>query len=130
MLSVASHLAAYQTSKFAVWGLAESLRTELAGDGISVSVIFPSGMITRHLETSGEAQPDHLRRQVAPEDDIRAMAASNPDMTTAVASPDDIAPHVLDALLSGERYVVTHGDLLGAVDDRSAALHRAAEAAR
>ncbi len=130
VLSVASHMAAYQTSKFAVWGLAESLRMELAGDGIAVSVVFPSGMITRHLETSGEAQPDHLRRQVAAEDDLRAMAASNPDMTAAVAAPGDIAPHVVDALFAGERYVVTHGDLVGAVDERGAALHRAAEGAR
>jgi NAD(P)-dependent dehydrogenase (short-subunit alcohol dehydrogenase family) len=57
VLSPASHLVAYQTSKLAVWGLAESLRIELAGDGFSVSVIFPSGMLTRHLETSEACSP-------------------------------------------------------------------------
>jgi NAD(P)-dependent dehydrogenase (short-subunit alcohol dehydrogenase family) len=130
VLSAASHLAAYQTSKFAVWGLAESLRMELARDEIAVSVIFPSGMITRHLETSGEAQPEHLRRPVATEGDLAAMASSNPGMTTAIAAPEDIAQHVMDALLSGDRYVITHGDLVEAVTERSAELRHAAESAR
>ena len=68
ILDPASRLGAYQASKFAVWGLAETLRLELADDGIGVSVIFPSGMITRHLETSEAAQPappapTHRRRR-------------------------------------------------------------------
>jgi NAD(P)-dependent dehydrogenase (short-subunit alcohol dehydrogenase family) len=130
VLSAASHMAAYQTSKFAVWGLAESLRLELAPDGISVSVIFPSGMITRHLETSEGAQPEHLRRPIASETDFTAMRSSNPAMTAAVAAPEDIAHHVVDELLADEPYVVTHGDLVEAVDIRSAELHRAAESAR
>ena len=80
VLDPASRLGAYQASKFAVWGLAETLRLELADDGISVSVLFPSGMMSRHLETSGAAQPDHLRRPVATDDDLAAMFASNPSM--------------------------------------------------
>jgi len=56
ILDPASRLAAYQASKFAVWGLAETLRLELADDGIGVTVILPSGMITRHLETSEAAR--------------------------------------------------------------------------
>jgi NAD(P)-dependent dehydrogenase (short-subunit alcohol dehydrogenase family) len=130
VLSAASHMAAYQTSKFAVWGLAESLCMELAADGISVSVIFPSGMITRHLETSEGAQPEHLRRPVASETDFTAMRTSNPAMTVAVAAPEDIAHHVVDELLADEPYVITHGDLAEAVDGRSAELRRAAESAR
>jgi hypothetical protein len=62
---------------------------ELAKDGIFVSVIFPSGMITRHFETSDAAQPQHLRRAIATEDDFVAMASSNPAMTTAIAAPED-----------------------------------------
>ena len=49
ILDPASRLGAYQASKFAVSGLAETLRLELAEDGIGVSVIFPSGMITRRI---------------------------------------------------------------------------------
>lgn len=130
VLDPASRLGAYQASKFAVWGLAETLRAELADDGIGVSVVFPSAMITRHLETSEAAQPGHLRRPVAGEGDLEAMAASNPGMAAMLATADDAAAGVVEAVLAGEPYVVTHGDLVGAVAARCAQLTRAAEAAR
>lgn len=122
----ASRLAAYQASKFAVWGLAESLRVELAPDGIHVAVVFPSGMATRHLETSGQVQPDHIRRPVVGADDLDVMMASNPDMAAALATADDAAAGVIEAVLAGEPYVVTHGDLVAAVADRCGRLARAA----
>ena len=130
VLDPASRMAAYQASKFAVWGLAETLRLELADDGIGVTVIFPSGMITRHLETSGDAQPEAIARPVADGEDFAAMMKSNPDMTLAVVPPEEAAARVVDAILNDEPYVVTHGDLVLAVDRRSALLRTAAEAGR
>ncbi len=126
VLDPASRLGAYQASKFAVWGLAETLRVELAGDGITVTVVFPSGMITRHLETSEAAQPDHLRRPIANDGDFDAMIASNPAMASMLATPDDAARGVLEAALAGEPYVITHGDLTGAVAARGERLAAAA----
>jgi NAD(P)-dependent dehydrogenase (short-subunit alcohol dehydrogenase family) len=128
VLSPGSRMGAYQASKYALWGLAETLRLELADDGISVSVIFPSGMISRHLETSADAQPDHVRRAIGEPDDFEAMAASNPAMMHDVASPEDAARRVLEALLRDEHYVVTHGNLVGAVEARCEELRRAAQA--
>lgn len=130
VLDPASRLGAYQASKFAVWGLAETLRLELAADGIGVSVIFPSGMLSRHLETSEAAQPGHLRRPIAGDDDFDAMVASNPDMASAVATPEDAAAWVIDAILSGAPYVITHGDLTTAITTRTTDLTKAAESAR
>ena len=129
VLDPASRMAAYQASKFAVWGLAETLRLELAPDGINVSVIFPSGMITRHLETSSDAQPAHLSRPIGDEDDFTAMRDSNPGMVQSVLPPDEAARCVIDAILADEPYIVTHGDLRAAISGRSARLERAAEAA-
>lgn len=130
VLAPASRMGAYQASKFALWGLAETLRLELADDGIAVSVVFPSGMISRHLETSVAAQPDHLRRTIAAEGDFEAMHASNPDLARDVASPEDAARNVFDALLAGERYIVTHGDLVEPVATRCEELRLAVERAR
>ncbi len=130
ILDPASRLGAYQASKFAVWGLAETLRLELADDGIGISVIFPSGMITRHLETSEAAQPSHLRRPIAGEGDFDGMIASNPGMAAMLATPDDAAAGVIEAVLADEPYVITHGDLVDAVTARAATLTHAAEAAR
>ena len=130
VLAPASRLGAYQASKFALWGLAETLRLELADEPVTVSVLFPSGMLSRHLETSAAAQPDHLRRDIGDPSDFEAMVASNPDLTRDVATPEDAVRSVMDAVLAGERYVVTHGDLVTAVDSRCKDLRRAAEAAR
>jgi hypothetical protein len=95
-----------------------------------VSVIFPSGTISRDLETSAAAQPDHVRRPIGEAADFEAMAASNPAMVQQLASPEDAARGVLDDLLADEWYVVTHGDLVEAVVSRCRALRRAAEIAR
>lgn len=130
VLDPASRMAAYQASKFAVWGLAETLRLELLNDGVAVSVIFPSGMISRHLETSASAQPQHISRPIGSDDDFVEMTASNPEMLKHIAEPRDVAGRVLDAVLAEERYVVTHGDLVEAVTSRAKALQNAAERAR
>jgi len=130
ILDPASRLGAYQASKFAVWGLAETLRLELAVDGIGVSVIFPSGMLTRHLETSEAAQPSHIRRPVANEGDRDVMIASNPAMASMLATADEAAAGVIESILADEVYVITHGDLTRAVAVRGANLTRAAELAR
>ena len=126
----ASRLGAYQASKFAVWGLAETLRLELRDDGISVTVIFPSGMASRHLETSESAQPAHLRRPVGDLADFEAMMASNPKMASEgmLRTPEEAAGGVIEAVLAGERYVITHGDLTDALTARHSVLMRAAEA--
>lgn len=129
VLDPASHMAAYQASKFAVWGLAETLRLELAGDGIGVSVVFPSGMITRHLETSTEAQPSHLARSIGDDADFTAMLASNPALADAVVEPERAARTALDGILADQPYVITHGDLVAPTTARAHRLHAAAEAA-
>jgi len=130
VLDPAARLGAYQSSKFAVWGLAETLRLELEPEGIGVSVILPSGMLTRHLETSEAAQPEHLRRAIAEDEDFEAMMASNPEMAAMLATPEEAARDVIQSLLDGRHYVITHGDLTDAVARRSAELTAAAEAAR
>jgi len=126
----ASRLGMYQTSKFAVWGLAESLRVELAPDHIAISVVFPSGMMSRHLETSEAAQPERLRRPVATEDDFLAVYESNPTMATFVATPEDAAVGVVEQILAGAPYIITHGAFVEAIDKRDANLRAAAAAGR
>lgn len=129
VLAPASRLGAYQASKFAVWGLAETLRVELEGEGIAVSVVFPSGMLSRHLETSETAQPEHLRRSIGRDDDFDVMITSNPDLAAAVVTPEDAAKGVIEAILAGARYIITHGNLRDAVADRAGRLATAAAVA-
>lgn len=124
VLDPGARMAAYQASKFAVWGLAETLRLE--EPDLPITVVFPSGMITRHLETSSLAQPAHVQRNIGDAEDFTAMLQSNPALAEAVADPDALAARVVAAIAEGEPFVITHGNLVAAVDARAAALHTAA----
>ena len=45
-------LGAYETSKYAIVGYAETLRQELADEGIGVMILFPVGITPCQLESS------------------------------------------------------------------------------
>lgn len=56
---------AYAPSKFAVRGLAESLRPELRGTGVSVSVVYPPDTDTPQLAEEMKTKPPETRRITA-----------------------------------------------------------------
>lgn len=104
-------MGAYVTSKYAVTGYGETLRMELADEGIGVSIMFPAGMITRHLESSMQARPADLGKSELRREDIDVMMASR-KMTSAThtASADHATRHLLADLIANERYIITHGE--------------------
>jgi NAD(P)-dependent dehydrogenase (short-subunit alcohol dehydrogenase family) len=119
-------LGAYTTSKFAVVGFGETLRLELADEGIGVTILLPAGMATRHLESSASARPPELGPSVTLPDDVEAMlAGSATDLAGEIATPDVAARHVLAQVVADEPYVITHGDVRAAYEDRRAAVDRA-----
>lgn len=128
-LALAARLGAYQATKFAVVGLAESIRIE--HPEIAVSVLYPSGMVTRHLESSGLARPAGLGDGEIDPDDLEAMMASRPMAEKDLVDADTAAANALAGILAGEPHVITHGELgphvaahRAAIDD---ALARVAE---
>lgn len=56
---------AYAPSKFAVRGLAESLRGELARDGIGVSIVYPPDTDTPQLAEENQYKPPETKRITA-----------------------------------------------------------------
>jgi NAD(P)-dependent dehydrogenase (short-subunit alcohol dehydrogenase family) len=118
-------LGAYQTSKFAVVGYAETLRQELAAEGIGVTVLFPAGMMTRHLESSALARPADKGASVILPDDIEVMMASRKMGQEDVATPDHAVRNLLTDLLADEPYVITHGDYRAEYHQRLAAIEAA-----
>jgi NAD(P)-dependent dehydrogenase (short-subunit alcohol dehydrogenase family) len=111
-------LGAYQTSKFAVLGYGETLRQELAGEGIGVTIVLPAGMITRHLESSALARPADKGEWVLMPDDIEVMMSSQDMDAAQVATPDHAVRNLLDDLTADEPYVITHGDYRAAYHRR------------
>jgi len=109
VLTPGVRLGVYQTSKFAVMGFGETLRLELAGEGIGVSLVFPGGMMTRHLESSAQARPADLGESVTLPDDIEAMLADRGMADGDVVTPELAVRNLLADLLADEPYVLTHG---------------------
>ena len=104
-------MGAYTASKYAVTGYAETLRMELAEEAIGVSILFPAGMTTRHLESSVQARPAALGASQARRADIDAMMASRGmDAANHVASADHAVRHLVADLAANERHIVTHGE--------------------
>ena len=123
-------LGAYITSKFAVMGYGETLRMELASEGIGVSVFFPAGMSSRHLESSVAARPAELGPSVLKREDIDVMMASRKmDTATHMVTPEHAVRNLLAELEADPRYIVSHGqyrqELVERCDDIIAAFDRA-----
>jgi NAD(P)-dependent dehydrogenase (short-subunit alcohol dehydrogenase family) len=112
-------LGAYVTSKYAVVGYGEVLRLELAPEGIGVTIVFPAGMESRHLESSVLARPAELGESVMLPDDIEAMMASRKwDATANLATPEHAIRNLLCDLRADRPYVITHGSYRPQVEDR------------
>jgi NAD(P)-dependent dehydrogenase (short-subunit alcohol dehydrogenase family) len=109
VLAPAVRLGAYQTSKFAVMGFGETLREELAPEGIGVTLLFPGGMVTQHLESSARARPADLPATGAQDDDLTTMLAHRPVTEQDVVTPEHAVRNLLDDLVADRPYVVTHG---------------------
>lgn len=125
VLAPAVRLGAYQTSKFAVLGFGETLRAELAAEGIGVTVLFPGGMMTRHLQSSALARPAHLGESVLRTEDLEAMRAHQPMAEGDVVTPERAIRNLLGDLLADLPYVVTHGSIRPSYERRRDAMNAA-----
>ncbi|HEY7072574.1 MAG TPA: SDR family oxidoreductase [Acidimicrobiales bacterium] len=125
VLAPGVRMAAYQTTKFAVMGFGETLREELAGEGIGVTVLFPGGMITRHLDSSAAARPAALASTGAQADDLDAMLAHRPLAEGDVVMPENAVRNVLADLRADEPYSLTHGSHRPVYEQRRAAMDAA-----
>jgi NAD(P)-dependent dehydrogenase (short-subunit alcohol dehydrogenase family) len=106
----AVRMGAYIVSKYAVVGYGEVLRRELAEEDINVSLLFPAGMHTRHLESSMAARPAALGESRLDMADIPAMMASaGIKEDDPVATPEHAVRNLLTELDRKSAYIITHG---------------------
>jgi NAD(P)-dependent dehydrogenase (short-subunit alcohol dehydrogenase family) len=105
-------LAAYSTAKYAVRGFSESLRMQLANDGIGVSCLFPGATRTA-LVPLPEDDPEHIKEEGAPQflkDLWGAMRAA--------IDPYDTGKAVVEAIKANRFYVFTNREFLEEVKQR------------
>jgi NAD(P)-dependent dehydrogenase (short-subunit alcohol dehydrogenase family) len=108
--SMAAFLAAgkpgiYNTTKFAVRGMSESLRASLAPHGIGVSVLCP-GLVKSYIYASNDIRPADLKAGAKPVDTegVKRLA----EIHEFGMEPDVIAARVLEAMRENRFYIFTH----------------------
>ena len=131
--SMAGHLpipglGVYNTTKYAVVGLSETLRADLAAKNIGVSVLCP-GVVSTNIFDSGRNRPTALKGDVdtssltlmtdVPEAERAARLA---ELVGNALDPAVVGDMVLAAIQANDPYIFTHPDLKAMVDARTAAI--------
>ncbi len=95
-------LGIYNTTKYAVVGLSETLAKDLKPYGIGVSVLCPMGVTTR-IRESDRNRPAHLRNATSPR-------GEPVELMGRYLAPLAVAEMVLAAIRADELYVITHDE--------------------
>jgi NAD(P)-dependent dehydrogenase (short-subunit alcohol dehydrogenase family) len=108
--SMAAFLAAgvpgiYNTTKFAVRGLSESLRASLARHGIGVSVLCP-GLVKSYIYASNDIRPAELKAGAKPVDTANVKRLA--EIHEFGMEPDVIASRTLEAMRENRYHVFSH----------------------
>jgi NAD(P)-dependent dehydrogenase (short-subunit alcohol dehydrogenase family) len=112
----------YVTSKFALVGLAESLRADLLEFGVGVSVLCPGPVQSELFESTQQVRPAQF-----------ASTGSKPLLPPGVARGDtpifrtalsgaEVGEHVLRGVRRNDLYILTHPEIRPVLDARAAAL--------
>lgn len=102
-------LAAYSTAKYAVRGFSESLRMQLAPQGIGVSCLFPGATRTA-LVPLPEDDPEHIKEEGAPQ-----FLKDLWDAMRGAIDPYDTGKAVVAAIKANRFYIFTNREFLDEV---------------
>ena len=110
-------LGVYNTSKYAVVGLSETLAKDLRPHGLGVSVLCPMGVATQ-IRASARNRPARLANA--------APRAEEPvELMGRTLDPAVVADMVVDAIRTNRLYVITHEEGLEALRRRHERLEQA-----
>lgn len=119
--SLAGHMAApglgvYNTSKFAVVGLSETLRADLAQDKIGVSVLCP-GIVSTQIHKSNRNRPQDLADKnsvgLIPGDETKAD-----ELIKKGRDPLLVGAQVVEAIRTNQLYIFTHPEYKAIIKSR------------
>jgi len=118
----------YVATKFAVVGLSESLRSDLAPDGIGVTVLCPGGVKTGLI---GDALREAGGKEQAAErmSHLMSVAKTTGEGAEDILDPAAVAEMALDGVRANEPFVVTHAMYRPILEERFGAILAATDAA-
>jgi NAD(P)-dependent dehydrogenase (short-subunit alcohol dehydrogenase family) len=115
MIVMPANMAIYVTAKAAVIALSESIRGELAQDGIGVSVLCP-GPIKSNIHQLNQNRPEKFKASGGFAE--AAEKLSQRQVSDLWMEPDEVGDMVVRAIREDQLYVITHGEWRGAVQAR------------
>ena len=110
----------YTTTKYAVVGMSEVMRTDLARHNIGVSVLCPGGVIT-NVAKSGRNRPADLKRE-SDTSQLSMGGKLSESVMDDMLDASVIGDMVLAAILADDAYIFSHPHLKPFVDARTAAI--------
>jgi NAD(P)-dependent dehydrogenase (short-subunit alcohol dehydrogenase family) len=113
-------LGVYNTTKYAVVGLSETLAKDLRPHGIGVTVVCPMGVATRIRQAERNRPADLRNAPGHPEGGEMTLIGDT-------LEADEVAAQTLDAVRRGSLYVITHDEALEPLRRR---FHRLEDAIR
>ena len=116
-------LGVYNTSKYAVVGLSETLQKDLRPYDIGVSVLCPMGVST-NIRNSERSRPADLKNPGAP------PKAEAVQLIGRYLTPEDVAGRVLRAVKANRLYVIPHEEAREPLRRRFERMDRAFEESR
>jgi NAD(P)-dependent dehydrogenase (short-subunit alcohol dehydrogenase family) len=112
----------YVTTKFALVGLAESLRADLQEFGVGVSVLCPGPVKSELFESTREVRPTRFAatgsKPLLPPGVDRT---DTPIFQTALTG-EEVGAYVLDGVRRNELYILTHPEIRPVLEARAAAI--------
>jgi NAD(P)-dependent dehydrogenase (short-subunit alcohol dehydrogenase family) len=112
----------YATSKYALVGLAESLRADLKRQNIGVSALCPGPVKSELFESTSRVRPAALAHSGAiPVVSSGASREATPIFATAMTA-DEVGDRVVKGIRRNDMYIMTHTETRGVLEARSLAL--------
>jgi NAD(P)-dependent dehydrogenase (short-subunit alcohol dehydrogenase family) len=112
----------YVTSKFALVGLAESLRADLAPHAIGVSVLCPGPVKSELFESSAAVRPRELAATGSVPVIPPGVARKETPIFATALTPDEVGRQVVRGVRRNDLYIMTHPEIRGVLEARAAAL--------
>ena len=119
MVTMPANMVMYVTAKAAVIAMSESIRTELAPEGIGVSVLCP-GPIKSNIHQLNQNRPEQFRASEAFTESADRLAQR--EVSALWMEPEQVGDMVVDAIRNDRLYIVTHGEWRDAVKSRFEAM--------
>ena len=113
-------IAPYNVAKFGVVALSETLRVELDGTGVGVSVLCPGPVNTKIVQAERNLPAGIAASSGAVADRFRGGAGAM--LASQGLDPADVAHMVLDAILTDRFWIITHPEWLDTMASRAAAM--------